>query len=112
MALSIPRLFARRVVAKSTTVSTTRAFSTNWRLFDSKVIEVVSYGQSNRRQETLTVDKSTIVKAPPSDVSRPAMKYNQEDTAGLTPTLKNFTLENKVAVITGYVKTIQTLNSY
>ena len=100
-ALRASRLSANRVPVGLRAQPARRTFFAKPRLCGPKIVEVVSYDQGNRRQETLTVKHDATVKAPVGDASRPAVKYDPQVATGLTPTLKSFTLEGKTAVVTG-----------
>ena len=75
----------------------------------AKQVPVASYakspksGTSAAERTTLTVDESQVSPTPVlgGDVSRKAMAFDSSIVRKMTPTMKRFTLEGKVAVVTG-----------
>ena len=67
-------------------------------------VPVVTHDGATKRT-TVKVDRSqpAINTSPASDEARDAKPFDRSILPKLTPTMKNFTLEGKVAVITGYV---------
>lgn len=68
-----------------------------------KHINVVSYKDGARAQETLPVSEKANEPVSPAgqDVQAVATPFNQAILPQLTPTLRNFTLVDRVAVVTG-----------
>lgn len=67
-------------------------------------VPVVSYHEGQRTEETLNVPKSSStgpVSSPVKDAQKVAIPLNPNVYAQLSPTLAKFTLQGKVAVVTG-----------
>ncbi|KAK5125050.1 hypothetical protein LTR85_001241 [Meristemomyces frigidus] len=66
-------------------------------------VPVVSYHEGQRTEETLNVPKTGTgpVQSPVKDVQKVAIPLNPNVYSQLTPTLAKFTLQGKVAVVTG-----------
>ena len=83
------------------------ATSTRLRAKDVKEVPVATYAQNKEsaRRTVLSVDKSKPAPSPISteDLQRTAMPFDKAVVPSMTPTLKAFLLEGKVAVVTGYV---------
>ena len=88
------------------TVPTTRArFSSTTRKLDRDV-EVVSYEKGQRMEETLSVSAASSngpVSPAGADAEKVAYPLHSSVFQHLTPTLSNFTLKDKVAIVTGLV---------
>ena len=76
---------------------------------DVKRVPVATYGEKKgagtpgARRTTLAVDGSKSTSKPPlsEDIGRQAVAFDNGVVKKMTPTLKSFTLEGKVAVVTG-----------
>ena len=81
--------------------------STCLRVKDVEEVPVATYAQSKKsaQRTVLSVDKSksTPSHVSPKDVSRTATPFDKTVVPRMTPTLRTFLLEGKVAVVTGYV---------
>ncbi len=76
-----------------------------------KQVPVVTYVADDEQQTVLTINttKPSISALPIADVAKQAFALEKGVAERLTPTLKKFTLEGKVAVVTGYVSQIISL---
>lgn len=70
-------------------------------LVNATQVPVISYKDGERTHEQITVTKPEVVTPGGVDVEHSASALKPEVTAQLTPTMKKFTLHNKIAVITG-----------
>lgn len=66
-------------------------------------VPVVSYRHGERMEESVHYEPSANgpVTPPGADAEKPAIPLKSEVFSQLTPTLRNFTLPGKVAVVTG-----------
>lgn len=76
---------------------------------DIKEIPVASYAKDQKpgtERTTISVDQSKAALNGPSseDVGRKAVAFDSSIVSKMTPTVRSFTLEGKVAVVTGYVQ--------
>lgn len=78
------------------------SFTSSAKVFEPEV-PVVSYSKGERQQSTVQFEAgaSGPVTPPGADDVKVAMPLKPEVSKNLTPTLKKFTLEGKVAVVTG-----------
>lgn len=100
---STTRAFHRSPLARDTVVSSAHVNAEGPGTQDMKPateVPVISYSDGQRSVEQIQVEK-TIVSPPGIDVQSVATALKPELTAKLTPTMKKFTLHNKVAVVTG-----------
>lgn len=108
------RLIARLAPAVRVSAITRRTITTTIKRFDdqdqvsAKEVPVSTYSgdQAVNTGEThvLTVDQSpSPVATPIMDVAKQAFALDKGVVRHLTPTLKKFTIQDKVAIITGYV---------
>lgn len=111
------RLIANLAPAFRVAAITRRTVSTTVRRLDeqdkisAKEVPVSTYSgdQATHTGENrvLTVDQSaTPIAAPILDVVKQAFALGKDVTKTLTPTLKKFTLREKVAIVTGYVNLV------
>jgi len=74
------------------------------RVIEAQEVPVISYSAGNRTQSEIhvhPVPESDPVSPPGADTKKVAFGLNSDIIKQLTPTMKKFTLEGKVAVITG-----------
>ena len=88
---------------KSLSIPTSRSNLSNTSSRKGPAISVVSYSEGQRKQQELGVATASNgpVTPPGSDFQKIAQPLNPSIYSNLTPTLSNFTLRDKVAVITG-----------
>ena len=83
------------------------AASTRLRAKDVKEVPVATYAKDKKTAQrmVLSVDESKSVPSPlsPKDIQHTATPFDKAVVPGMTPTLRAFLLEGKVAVVTGYV---------
>ena len=83
------------------------AASTRLRAKDVKEVPVATYAKDKKtaQRTVLSVDESKSVPSPisPKDIQRTATPFDKAVVPRMTPTLRAFLLEGKVAVVTGYV---------
>ena len=78
------------------------------RIADKRDVPVASYTEKSQsstedaHRTTLHVEKAPEPSTETKDVSRRAVPFDKGVLSKLSPTLKKFTLDNKVAVVTGY----------
>lgn len=73
-----------------------------------KEVQVATYAKGNKpgtERTTIVVNRSKggSKPTPVEDDERKAVAFDRSIVSKMTPTIKSFTLEGKVAVITGYV---------
>lgn len=71
---------------------------------DDRHVPVTSYTQGSRSQEKVPVAEDVVVNPEGADDVKAAIPLNAKVMDQLTPTMKNFTLFGKVAIVTGYVR--------
>lgn len=84
------------------------AISSTLKAPDVKEVPVATYARGKKpgtEHTTISIDESkTLPKAIPNeDSDRKAVAFDGSVMTRLTPTMRNFTLGGKVAVVTGYV---------
>ena len=83
------------------------AASTRLQAKDVKEVPVATYAKDKKtaQRTVLSVDESRSIPSPisPKDIQRTATPFDEAIVPKMTPTLKAFLLEGKVAVVTGYV---------
>lgn len=87
------------------------------RTISKKEVPLASYTRSDihdAKRTVLSIDESRSSSGPVAerDIGRKAVAFDQNVVQKLTPTMRNFTLEGKVAVVTGYVKASTTISRY
>lgn len=84
---------------------------TQLRANSTKEVPVATYVKDNKtssnapERSTISVDKSKALPRAVStvDAGRNAVAFDRSVIGKMTPTMRSFTLEGKVAIITGYV---------
>ena len=73
------------------------------RAFSTKEVPGVTFSESQKSDATFKIDERKRCPSPfeARDASRNAVPFDKSLLNGLTPTLRSFTLESKVAVVTG-----------
>ncbi len=101
MFFSHTRRLARPTYNHAFRAGLTRSHTDN---IHAKNVPVVSYHDGERVESEITVHDQPV-EPPGTDVQNLAIALKPEVIRQLTPTMKKFTLEGKIAVITGSVNT-------
>ena len=104
---SFPRVIAKRVVTPAA-VTAIRPFSkvggrNNAEVVSAETVPVITYADGVRAEHMIPPQEPAVVKPPGVDVQKHAVALDPSILSRLTPTMKKFTLTDKVAVITGSV---------
>ena len=67
----------------------------------ARQISVTSYTDGQRTESELPISERPVFEDVPKDIDRVAQPFNHEIAAKLNPTMRGFSLEGKVAVVTG-----------
>lgn len=97
------RLTQRAIRPAAFTPSISRAaFNSSSKTNDPEV-PVISYHKGERTEEAVQYEanKAGPVNPPGADAEKPAIPLKSEILSKLTPTLQRFTLQGKIAVVTG-----------
>lgn len=107
LARSAIRQASRFVSGRANVIApVTRSFNTTSKRTDAEIVQeqsvpVSSYHQGQHISDELKVEHSGPVTSAVKDIEVKAIPLKKSVLAQLTPTLKKFTLDNKVAVVTG-----------
>lgn len=108
ISLTKSTLFWKKTITTYIFLTCRGVATSNLRGTAKKEVPVVSYtekGKDRGKHSVLDVDGSKSPSNPAifsKDVRRDAVAFDRSSINKMTPTMRNFTLEGKVAVVTGY----------